>query len=136
MTAETSGLVCGHRHLYSTLARGMPAPPMAPAAASRRTIDSSAVAVAASSVCTRRSRATTRPPRQPPGWLVITAWAHIPVAEAADDRAAGQRLASLAQHDWLLAHCAHLDRDLPGTIAHNPRSNMNNGVGYARPAAR
>ena len=25
---------------------------------------------------------------------------------------------------------------LPGTIAHNPRSNMNNAVGYARPAAR
>ena len=24
----------------------------------------------------------------------------------------------------------------PGTIAHNPRSNMNNGVGYARPARR
>jgi hypothetical protein len=61
---------------------------------------------------------------------------HIHVAEATDDRAAGQRLASLARHDWLLAHCVHLDRDLPGTIAHNPRSNMNNGVGYARPAAR
>ena len=30
----------------------------------------------------------------------------------------------------------HLDRSLPGTIVHNPRSNMNNGVGYARPAAR
>jgi hypothetical protein len=27
----------------------------------------------------------------------------------------------------------HLDRPLPGTIAHNPRSNMNNAVGYARP---
>ena len=22
--------------------------------------------------------------------------------------------------DWLLVHCVHLDRDLPGTIAHNP----------------
>jgi hypothetical protein len=33
-------------------------------------------------------------------------------------------------------HCVYLDRDLPGTIAHNPRSNMNNSVGYARPAAR
>jgi hypothetical protein len=30
----------------------------------------------------------------------------------------------------------HLDRDLPGTIAHNPRSNMNNSVGYAAPARR
>ena len=45
-------------------------------------------------------------------------------------------LAGLARDDWLLVHCVHLDRDLPGTIAHNPRSNMSNGVGYARPAAR
>jgi hypothetical protein len=36
----------------------------------------------------------------------------------------------------LLVHCVLLDRDLPGTIAHNPRSNMNNGVGYAAPARR
>ena len=28
----------------------------------------------------------------------------------------------------------HLDEPLPGTIAHNPRSNMNNAVGYARPS--
>ena len=35
---------------------------------------------------------------------------------------------------WLLAHCVHVDPPLAGTIAHNPRSNMNNGVGYARPA--
>ena len=35
--------------------------------------------------------------------------------------------------DWLLAHCVHLDRPLRGTVAHNPRSNMNNAVGYARP---
>ena len=31
-------------------------------------------------------------------------------------------------------HGVLLDRDLPGIIAHNPRSNMNNSVGYARPA--
>jgi cytosine/adenosine deaminase-related metal-dependent hydrolase len=61
---------------------------------------------------------------------------HIHVAEAPDDRAAGKRLAPLASDDWLLVHCVRLDRDLPGTIAHNPRSNMNNGVGYARPASR
>lgn len=61
---------------------------------------------------------------------------HIHVAEGIDDRDAGQRLESLAQDDWLLVHCVHLDRDLPGTIAHNPRSNMNNSVGYARPATR
>ena len=30
MTDTTSGLVCGHHHLYSTLARGMPAPPHQP----------------------------------------------------------------------------------------------------------
>jgi hypothetical protein len=42
----------------------------------------------------------------------------------------------MAQHDWLLVHCVHLDHDLPGTIAHNPRSNMNNAVGYAAPARR
>ena len=61
---------------------------------------------------------------------------HIHVAEGVDDRDAGRRLAHLARPDWLLVHCVHLDRDLPGRIAHNPRSNMNNAVGYARPAAR
>ena len=30
MGATTAGLVCGHHHLYSTLARGMPAPPRTP----------------------------------------------------------------------------------------------------------
>ncbi len=61
---------------------------------------------------------------------------HIHVAEGPIDRDAGARLAHLAQPDWLLVHCIHLDRDLPGTIAHNPRSNMNNSVGYAQPARR
>ncbi len=61
---------------------------------------------------------------------------HIHVAEGEIDRPAGERLAGLAKDDWLLVHCVHLNRDLPGTIAHNPRSNMNNAVGYARPAAR
>ena len=59
---------------------------------------------------------------------------HIHVAEGLDDVAAGARLEHLAADDWLLVHCVHLDRPLPGTIAHNPRSNMNNAVGYARPA--
>jgi cytosine/adenosine deaminase-related metal-dependent hydrolase len=61
---------------------------------------------------------------------------HIHVAEGDIDRQAGARLERLAQDDWLLVHCVHLDRDLLGTIAHNPRSNMNNGVGYAAPARR
>ena len=61
---------------------------------------------------------------------------HVHVAEDTVDAGAGARLESLASDDWLLAHCVHLDRPLAGTIAHNSRSNMNNGVGYARPASR
>src|SRR5262245_11745238 len=61
---------------------------------------------------------------------------HIHVAEGEIDATAGARLEPLARDDWLLVHCVHLDRKLPGTIAHNPRSNMNNAVGYARPAHR
>jgi hypothetical protein len=58
---------------------------------------------------------------------------HIHVAEGADDVDAGSRLESLAQDDWLLVHAVHLDRNLKGSIVHNPRSNMNNSVGYAQP---
>jgi cytosine/adenosine deaminase-related metal-dependent hydrolase len=61
---------------------------------------------------------------------------HIHVAEAIEDAEAGMRLEKYAQDDWLLVHAVHLDRPLPGVIAHNPRSNMNNSVGYARPADR
>ena len=61
---------------------------------------------------------------------------HIHVAEGVADRDAGARLEALAADDWLLVHCVHLDRALPGTIAHNPRSNMNNSVGYAAPTTR
>jgi len=59
---------------------------------------------------------------------------HIHVAEDRMDSAAGERLEAMTTDDWLLAHCVHLDRPLRGTVAHNPRSNMNNAVGYARPA--
>jgi cytosine/adenosine deaminase-related metal-dependent hydrolase len=58
---------------------------------------------------------------------------HIHVAEGPVDRDAGGRLAALATDNWLLVHCVYLDRGLRGTIVHNPRSNMNNAVGYARP---
>ena len=61
---------------------------------------------------------------------------HVHVAEGPSDTTAGARLEPLATDDWLIVHCVHVDRDLPGTIAHNPRSNMNNGVGYAAPARR
>jgi hypothetical protein len=56
------------------------------------------------------------------------------VAEDAVDQSAGARLDGVSQPSWLLAHGVHLDRPLAGTLAHNPRSNMNNGVGYGRPA--
>ena len=59
---------------------------------------------------------------------------HIHVAEGLDDSHAGARLENLSKDDWLLIHAVHLDRKLSGYIVHNPRSNMNNAVGYARPS--
>jgi cytosine/adenosine deaminase-related metal-dependent hydrolase len=58
---------------------------------------------------------------------------HIHVAEGPDDARAYDRLKDLAKDDWLLVHCVNLHDELPGTIVHNPRSNMNNAVGYAHP---
>jgi len=60
---------------------------------------------------------------------------HIHVAEGPDDDRAPVRLAGLTADDWLLVHGVYLpdDHGLRGTLVHNPRSNMNNGVGYARP---
>ena len=61
---------------------------------------------------------------------------HIHVAEGPGDADAPKRLAGLTNDKWLLSHCVYLpsDHDLKGTILHNPRSNLNNGVGYADPA--
>jgi cytosine/adenosine deaminase-related metal-dependent hydrolase len=61
---------------------------------------------------------------------------HIHVAEGPGDADAPARLSGLTTDDWLLVHGVHLsgDHGLRGTIVHNPRSNMNNGVGSARPA--
>ena len=61
---------------------------------------------------------------------------HIHVAEGPGDVEAPQRLEGMTRDDWLLAHCVHLPtrHDLRGRILHNPRSNMNNSVGYANPA--
>ncbi len=60
---------------------------------------------------------------------------HIHVAEGPEDIAAPQRLTGLTGDDWLLSHCVHLptDHELRGTVLHNPRSNLNNSVGYADP---
>lgn len=60
---------------------------------------------------------------------------HIHVAEGTVDAEAGGRLAALARPDWLVVHGVHLERPLPGILVHNPRSNMNNAVGYANPRA-
>ena len=61
---------------------------------------------------------------------------HIHVAEGPEDGDAEKRLAGLTDDRWLLVHGVHLseDHELTGTIVHNPRSNMNNAVGYANPA--
>jgi cytosine/adenosine deaminase-related metal-dependent hydrolase len=60
---------------------------------------------------------------------------HVHVAEGPDDVGAADRLRALSSDDWLLVHGVHLpdDHALRGTIVHNPRSNLNNAVGYARP---
>ena len=61
---------------------------------------------------------------------------HVHVAEGPGDIDAPERLAGLSNDKWLLSHCVYLpsDHHLKGTILHNPRSNLNNGVGYAEPA--
>jgi cytosine/adenosine deaminase-related metal-dependent hydrolase len=58
---------------------------------------------------------------------------HIHVAEDVVDRDAEPRLVTRAKESWILAHGVHLQHALPGTIVHNPRSNLNNAVGYGRP---
>jgi cytosine/adenosine deaminase-related metal-dependent hydrolase len=61
---------------------------------------------------------------------------HIHVAEGIGDIDAPYQLHGLTNDAWLLAHCVHLpaENTLQGTILHNPRSNLNNAVGYANPA--
>ncbi len=61
---------------------------------------------------------------------------HVHVCEGPEDAAAPGRLRRHANDRWLLAHGVHLptDHGLAGTILHNPFSNLNNAVGYARPA--
>lgn len=58
---------------------------------------------------------------------------HVHVAEGSADT--WQRLEGHTDDDWLIIHGVHLpdEHGLDGTFVHNPRSNMNNGVGYARP---
>jgi len=60
---------------------------------------------------------------------------HIHVAEGPADAGAADRIRALSADDWMIIHGVHLpdDHGLRGTIVHNPRSNMNNAVGYAAP---
>ena len=222
MSAVTPGLVCAHHHLYSSLARGMPAPPKQPtdfleileqvwwrldAALDLEMLRWSAMLGAVEALCSgttaiidhhespnaiEGSLSVIADACEEVGVRVVCAYGvtdrhgadgarrglaenerflraggrgmvgvhaaftcedetlasaaglarelgvgvHIHVAEGTVDADAGTRLADLAAENWLLVHCVHLDRDLPGTIAHNPRSNLNNAVGYARPANR
>jgi cytosine/adenosine deaminase-related metal-dependent hydrolase len=220
VTATTPGLVCAHHHLYSTLARGMPAPPNTPRSfpeileqvwwrldaaldldlvrwsallgavealeagttaivdhhASPSAIDGSldVIAEACAEVGVRVVCAYEVTDRHGPAGakaglaenerflraggrgLVgahacftlsdatldavvglardLGVGAHVHVGEDAVDAGGAERLRPYADGDWLLAHCVHGEPPLAGTVVHNPRSNMNNGVGYARPA--
>jgi cytosine/adenosine deaminase-related metal-dependent hydrolase len=219
-TATTAGMVCGHHHLYSSLARGMPAPPKVPRTFPEvleqvwwrldRALDLDLVAWSARLGALEALESGTTAivdhhssPNAIEGSLDVIADAcaevgvrvrccyevtdrngpdgarlgleenerflraggdgfvgahacftlsdetldavcglaadvgagvHVHVAEDAVDADAGARLADRAGDDWLLAHAVHLDRPLAGTVAHNPRSNLNNAVGYGRPA--
>jgi cytosine/adenosine deaminase-related metal-dependent hydrolase len=220
VTATTPGLVCAHHHLYSALARGMPAPPATPTSfteildqiwwrldaaldldlvrwsallgavealeagttaivdhhASPSDIDGSLDVVAeacaevgvrvvcAYEVTDRHGAAGAKAGLaenerfiRAGGRGLVGAHAcltlsdatldavvglaadlgvgvHIHVGEDPVDADAAERLRPHATDDWLLAHCVHVGPPLRGTVAHNARSNMNNGVGYARPA--
>jgi cytosine/adenosine deaminase-related metal-dependent hydrolase len=66
---------------------------------------------------------------------------HVHVAEGLVDAGPGWELAQRSRPNWLLVHGVHLPdspdlAEIAGTVVHNPRSNMNNAVGYARPAQR
>lgn len=222
MSATTGGMVCAHHHLYSSLARGMPAPPRTPTsfreilelvwwrldvaldldtiAWSARLAALEALSVGCTAIVDHHES-----PEAIEGSLTVIAEAcaevgvrvvcaygvtdrhgadgarrgleenrrflaeggrgmvglhaaftcsdetiaaaaalaaehgvgvHVHVAEGPDDVEAFERLAPYTTDDWLLVHGVHLpdDHGLAGTIVHNPRSNMNNAVGYARPA--
>ena len=217
---ETPGLVCSHHHLYSALARGMPAPPRTPTgfleilelvwwrldrALDPYTIEWSAklgalealergctaiidhhespnaidgslsiIADACAEVGVRVSCAYGVTDRHGPdgaaaglaendrylsaggrGLVGVHAaftcsddtlaaaaemaarhgvGVHVHVAEGEADT--WDRLRGLTTADWMLVHGVHLpdDHGLQGTIVHNPRSNMNNAVGYGAPA--
>lgn len=220
MTVTTPGLVCAHHHLYSTLARGMPALPGVPTSfteildllwwrldqaldlelvrwsallgaveavesgttgivdhhASPGSVDGSldVIAAACAEVGVRVRCSYEVTDRHGPAGAAaglaenerflrggglghvgahacftlsddtlhaVTALAedlgvgvHVHVGEDAADADAVERLRPHARDSWVLAHCVVAEPPLAGTVVHNPRSNLNNAVGYARPA--
>ncbi len=60
---------------------------------------------------------------------------HIHIAEGPPDANAAEVLAPLSKPNWLIIHGVLLpdDHGIKGTVVHNPRSNLNNSVGYAQP---
>lgn len=60
---------------------------------------------------------------------------HVHIAEGFVDAGSGAALARRSKPNWVLAHGVHLPDGLKfdGFLAHNPRSNMLNAVGYANP---
>ena len=83
------------------------------------------------------SPAPTSRSTPPPPWPRNSGWASTstsPRGSAISTRRSGSE--GLTRDNWLLSHCVHLptDHTLRGTILHNPRSNLNNAVGYANPA--
>ncbi len=219
MSDTTPGLVCAHHHLYSALARGMPAPPVTPKSfmdileqiwwrldvaldlemirwsamlgalealesgttaiidhhespmcieGTLEVISDACAQVGVRSVCcygvtdrhgpdgARRGLAENERflATGKPGMVGLHAsftcsdetieaaadlakrfgvGVHVHVAEGQVDADATDRLARFADERWLVVHGVHRKGDLPGTLAHNPRSNMNNAVGYASP---
>ncbi len=87
------------------------------------------------SVPTPPSPAPTPPSPPPPSWRPSRGRGAHPRCRGPRGCRRRRRLAALTTDDWLLAHGVHLPTDHPlsGTILHNPRSNLNNGVGYADP---
>jgi cytosine/adenosine deaminase-related metal-dependent hydrolase len=222
MSATTPGLVCAHHHLYSSLARGMPAPPRTPTTFREilelvwwrldRALDLETIAWSArlgalealevgctaivdhheSPEAVEGSLSVIAEACAEVGVRVVCAYGvtdrhgpdgarrgldenrrflteggrglvglhaaftcspstieaaaglaadhgvgvHVHVAEGPDDAGAAEALAPFATDDWLLVHGVLLpdEHGLAGTVVHNPRSNMNNAVGYARPA--
>ena len=97
----------------------------------RRAAGRGMVGVHAAFTCSRRdARRGGRPGRRPRRRACTSTW---PRASIDAERRRPPGAATPTTTGCSSTACTY-DHGLPGTIAHNPRSNMNNAVGYARPA--